>query len=252
MAPIIPDQALPRRSESGMTTRAVNAAAGVILAAMQQDRRTPTGLAIALDSACLLDSPEHAAEVAKLQARVAELEAAAYGDAEVRLLNPVEQIRHLHACVAAQMARADTLDRLCREQRARADQAEERLAEYERPTAEDPIAYTLTDKAQESADRLTRLFAPTQALQEETDPAAGAAPGPAGRVAQLLDAIRTQRGEWTTRKVQQVYRAFDDTEPLRATARTDLRILHAMGHLVQHEDNGRRFYTLRTRSGAGQ
>jgi hypothetical protein len=83
--------------------------------------------------------------------------------------------------------------------------------------------------------------------REKSSPTgADATPGPAGRVAQLLDAIRTQRGEWTTRKVQQVYGAFGDTEPLRATARTDLRILHAMGHLVQHEDNGRRFYTLKT------
>jgi hypothetical protein len=244
MAPIIPDQALPRRSESGMTTRAVNAAAGVILAAMQQDRRTPTGLAIALDSACLLNSPEHAAEVVELRAentelkeqrerrrirlialqndamdmrgslapngeerkvpfplgktltpavdwliaRVAELEAAAYGDAEVRLLNPVEQIQHLHACVAAQMSRADTLDRLCREQRARADQAEEQLAAKDRPVDEDPIVYALTDKAaqlpaaprvrhlrelldrqcdQTEADGITRRIAPTQALQLE-------------------------------------------------------------------------------------
>jgi hypothetical protein len=171
-----------------MTTRAVNAAAGVILAAMQQDRRTPTGLAIALDSACLLNSPEHAAEVAKLQARIAELEAAAYGDAEVRLLNPVEQIQHLHACVAAQMSRADTLDRLCREQRARADQAEEQLAAKDRPVDEDPIVYALTDKAaqlpaaprvrhlrelldrqcdQTEADGITRRIAPTQALQLE-------------------------------------------------------------------------------------
>ncbi|MEH0650704.1 hypothetical protein QA995_14985 [Streptomyces scabiei] len=57
--------------------------------------------------------------------RIAELESAAYGDAKVRLLTPVEQIRHLHACVAAQLHRADTLDRLCREQRARADAAEQ-------------------------------------------------------------------------------------------------------------------------------
>ncbi|MFF7946960.1 hypothetical protein [Streptomyces griseorubiginosus] len=60
----------------------------------------------------------------KLLARVAELEAAAYGDATVRLLNPIEQIRHLHSCVAAQMARANTLDRLCREKRARVAELE--------------------------------------------------------------------------------------------------------------------------------
>jgi hypothetical protein len=65
------------------------------------------------------------------RARVAALEAAAYGDATVRLLSPVEQIRHLHACVAAQLSRADTLDRLCREQRAQADKATARVAELE-------------------------------------------------------------------------------------------------------------------------
>jgi len=65
---IIPDQPLPRRTESGMHTRAVNAAAGVLLAAMQQGRQTPTGLALALDAACLLNSPEHAAEDVALRA----------------------------------------------------------------------------------------------------------------------------------------------------------------------------------------
>lgn len=60
----------------------------------------------------------------ELQARVAELETAAYGDATVRLLSPIEQIRHLHSCVAAQLSRANTLDRLCREKR-------ERIAELE-------------------------------------------------------------------------------------------------------------------------
>jgi len=83
-----------------------------------------TDAAQALESAGLLMSPEKAAELESLRARVAELEAAAYGDAEVRLLSPVEQIRHLHACVAAQMSRAGTLDRLCREQRARVAELE--------------------------------------------------------------------------------------------------------------------------------
>jgi hypothetical protein len=81
-----------------MHTRAVNAAAGVLLAAMEQGRQIPTSLAIALDSAGLLNSPEHAAEHERLLAerhstnesvdeaaralranrdRIAELEAAA-------------------------------------------------------------------------------------------------------------------------------------------------------------------------------
>ncbi|MGW2937625.1 hypothetical protein ACWDA7_38770 [Streptomyces sp. NPDC001156] len=70
----------------------------------------------------------------RLLARIAELEDAAFGDATVRILAPVGQIRHLHAAVAAQMARADTLDRLCREQRERADKAEARLAELQAGT----------------------------------------------------------------------------------------------------------------------
>lgn len=67
-------QTLPLRSESGMNTRAINSAAGVLLAAIQQGRQTPTGLALALDSACLLNSPEHATQTAQMRARVAELE----------------------------------------------------------------------------------------------------------------------------------------------------------------------------------
>ncbi|MET9012264.1 hypothetical protein ABZX74_15300 [Streptomyces olivaceoviridis] len=82
-----------------MNTRSVNSAAGVILAAMQQNR-TPAGIALALESAGLLMFPETAkdmasvstdavsvaeraveelkrehAESARLRARVAELEA---------------------------------------------------------------------------------------------------------------------------------------------------------------------------------
>lgn len=57
-----------------MIARSVNAAAGVISAAMEQGRKTPAGLAVALDSAGLLNSPEHAAEVAQMRARLAEFQ----------------------------------------------------------------------------------------------------------------------------------------------------------------------------------
>ncbi|MCH0555785.1 hypothetical protein [Streptomyces sp. MUM 16J] len=90
MAPIFSDPPLPRRSESGTATRAVNADAGVLPAAMKQGCQTPTGLAIALDSACLLASPEAAAELEqlraeapRLRARVAELEELAIGKGSV-------------------------------------------------------------------------------------------------------------------------------------------------------------------------
>lgn len=57
-----------------MNAKSVNSAAGVILAALQQNR-VPAGIALALDSAGLLMAPETAKELAELRARVAELEA---------------------------------------------------------------------------------------------------------------------------------------------------------------------------------
>lgn len=58
-----------------MNTRAINSASGVILAAQQQGRLA-AGIALALDSAGLLMSPEIAAELEQLRARVSELEQA--------------------------------------------------------------------------------------------------------------------------------------------------------------------------------
>lgn len=57
-----------------MNARSVNAAAGVVQAAWAQGRRTAAGIALALDSAQMLMSPETAAELERLRARVAELE----------------------------------------------------------------------------------------------------------------------------------------------------------------------------------
>ncbi|MGW0537847.1 hypothetical protein [Streptomyces sp. NPDC003032] len=156
-----------------MNARAINAAAGVILAAIQQGR-VPAGIATALDSAGLLMSPDTAAELRWLRAQVDDLTAE-------------------HATT--------------------------------RPADEDPIAYALTSKAVESAN------------------------GPTGRTAQLLDAIRAHRGEWTTGRVQELYRSPGFDAPQRGTARRDLHTLHAMGHLVEHDMKGRRFYTLNSRKG---
>ncbi|MFS4107516.1 hypothetical protein [Streptomyces sp. PD-S100-1] len=55
-----------------MNTRLVNAAAGVIGAAMSNGTRTAAGLAVALESACLLQSPETAAELERLREKIAE------------------------------------------------------------------------------------------------------------------------------------------------------------------------------------
>lgn len=56
-----------------MNAKRVNSAAGVILAALQQNR-TAAGVALSLESAQLLMTPETAAELERLRARVAELE----------------------------------------------------------------------------------------------------------------------------------------------------------------------------------
>ena len=50
-----------------MNARSVNAAAGVVQAAMEQGRQTATGIAVALESAGLLMSPETAAELERLR-----------------------------------------------------------------------------------------------------------------------------------------------------------------------------------------
>ncbi|MGQ4351946.1 hypothetical protein [Streptomyces drozdowiczii] len=89
-----------------MNARRVSAAAGVVFAA-QKTRQTATGIAAALEAACLLQSPESAAEqlaqvreLDGLRVRVAELEAtlARLGArAEQRhLMDPLdEQLSHL-------------------------------------------------------------------------------------------------------------------------------------------------------------
>lgn len=56
-----------------MNAKRVNCAADVILAAITQNR-TAAGIAMALESAQLLMSPEIAAELEQLRQRVAELE----------------------------------------------------------------------------------------------------------------------------------------------------------------------------------
>ncbi|MFB4424858.1 hypothetical protein C5F59_027730 [Streptomyces sp. QL37] len=62
-----------------MNARRVNAAAGVILAA-QKTRQTAAGIASSLEAAGLLQSPESAAELTRLRARVALLPAEVLAD----------------------------------------------------------------------------------------------------------------------------------------------------------------------------
>lgn len=62
-----------------MNTRGVNALAGVIQAAMQT-RQTAAGIAMAVEAAGMLQSPETAAEMVELRKRVAEIDARRLGD----------------------------------------------------------------------------------------------------------------------------------------------------------------------------
>ena len=91
-----------------MNTRLVNAAAGVILAAQERDR-TPAGIALALESAQLLMSPETAAELERLRAEVAELRArAGEAPAEPVTVRPAgdvaPQVQKLRDLLAGQRA----------------------------------------------------------------------------------------------------------------------------------------------------
>lgn len=94
-----------------MNTKRVQAAEGVILAALKT-RQLAVGIAIALESACLLQSPETAAEMAGLRARVRELEAErhstneALSDAAVQLRVQRDRIAELEAAaVCSSVAR---------------------------------------------------------------------------------------------------------------------------------------------------
>ncbi|MEV0114631.1 hypothetical protein AB0H77_15465 [Streptomyces sp. NPDC050844] len=100
-----------------------------------------------------------------------------------------------------------------------------------------------------SADLLNQWANETGQDEKDTATSGESTPQLTGRIAQLLDAIRTHGGEWTTRKGQGLYRVLGDPAPLRMAVRRDLHALHAMGHLVAHDERGCRFYTLNTRKG---
>lgn len=93
--------------------RAVNAAADVIHRAQVNGTQTATGLAIALESAQLLQSPETARELERLPARVAELEAARNGSRPGGHSHPeaddvTPQVQKLRALLAGQRAAQET------------------------------------------------------------------------------------------------------------------------------------------------
>ncbi|WP_327671895.1 MULTISPECIES: hypothetical protein [unclassified Streptomyces] len=87
------------------------------------------------------------------------------------------------------------------------------------------------------------------AEEKATAPAATATPRLDGRLAMLLDAIRTHQGRWTTRRVQRLYRLPGINAPQRGAARRDLHALHSMGHLTLCGPENGRYYLLTRKDG---
>lgn len=142
-----------------MIARIVNQAADVIHRAQVNGAQTAAGMAIALESARLLVSDEMVHEMAALeaerdalQARVAELLAERHSTNE-SLDTAVRELRTPYA------------ERARRETHPGRRQAWRMLAQIEESERE--AGALLTPLAERSADRLTRMFAPTQALQSE-------------------------------------------------------------------------------------
>ena len=119
--------------------RSVNAAAGVITRAMENGRQTPAGWAMALDAACMLQSPETAAELVRLR-RESETNRV---DGQ-RLIRAEQRTAELEAVLGTH--RKDDQAEISR-LKARIAELGQLLAGKDRPVDEDPIAFTLTDKA---------------------------------------------------------------------------------------------------------
>ncbi|MGW3164784.1 hypothetical protein ACWC9Q_18310 [Streptomyces sp. NPDC001142] len=67
----------------------------------------------------------------------------------------------------------------------------------------------------------------------------------ADRLSLLRRAVRDSRGEWTTHRVQELYRSRAYAAPFRRTARQDLAVLARQGLLVLDDtDPGRRVFRL--------
>jgi ATP-dependent Clp protease ATP-binding subunit ClpA len=128
-----------------MTTKALNQLTDVIRRAMENGALTPTDLAVAIDSAQLLQSPE-----------AVDLTARLYRDLEGARLALWEEERDTKRLrLAAKLARvrAAKLQGRVAQLEAERHSMNEALAELEaetgdgHPVDEDPIAYALTEKA---------------------------------------------------------------------------------------------------------
>lgn len=69
------------------------------------------------------------------------------------------------------------------------------------------------------------------------------------RQARLLEEIRATGGRWSSGRVVRAYGQLGYGCGTR-TARVDLAVLTTQGHLVQHDEKGRRYFTLHSYTGA--
>ncbi|MGW5616205.1 hypothetical protein [Streptomyces sp. NPDC003877] len=182
-----------------MNTRRVNGAAGVILAALEQDR-TPAGIALALESAGLLMTPETAADMASVSAdavRVAEesveelrREHAESARLRLALREACDQVAELECELGGATARVAELEqqasvvakfvakraeyvtnlRSCSPDNGHDYDRWQGHAAARRQLAQElglPVAWPADDV---EADGITRRIAPTQALREDAAP----------------------------------------------------------------------------------
>lgn len=158
-----------------MNTKALNSLAELICRAQENGKRTPMGIAMAIDSAQRHMSPETAAELERLRARVAELEAERHSTNE-SLADMTEALRAAQAPSAQQkpdprgcQACGSLPEQWCPDCAACQEGCFEGFAGNDCTHAN---ARWRRPSVEASADKLTRMLAPTQALRE-TDTAGG-------------------------------------------------------------------------------
>ncbi|MFJ5259127.1 hypothetical protein ACIQAC_01450 [Streptomyces sp. NPDC088387] len=100
----------------------------------------------------------------------------------------------------------------------------------------------VSDESAAHAARETSAPTPRDLVEKSSRPAAVATPEPTGRVAHLLDTIRSLGGTWTVNKAVEVYRQMPahagmKIGRIRHYARGDLRDLAAWGLITAIEIN---------------
>ncbi|MEV8353141.1 hypothetical protein ACFVTT_23515 [Streptomyces niveus] len=145
--------------ESVSETRAVTALAALVHRS-QEHRETSYGIAMDVDRAQMLMSPETAEELDRLRKRAAELEstvagmhAAAVGEVMAPELGLVEDVRVLRASFLAQKSRADVLDGMARRAQAAGGLF---LAEYD---GVPPELHTTVEAARDMCDDVAKVDA---------------------------------------------------------------------------------------------